>query len=369
MTSLYRDWNSDARAGRRQRAHGIFRTVSIAAMFATSSTSILARDEGIGESPAAKTRALTPESGPRDESNVVVFRLAIDAFPSGSVQLSNGATVSVGDWPTVTVATIPQSSILSTRTPLATCTAVLVGPKVMLTAAHCVDDPFSESPRPATLVVDGRKLVFDCSINPKYLKRDPRVTTPRGSEDYALCLLDDKGVLPASLAALRYDVVDIETAMSPKEPVLMVGYGCSDLKVLHDELTYTKTDGLLRIGDERIDRVPSGTEPDPTYAVIRSLRGKEPALCPGDSGGPLFTGVTVDAPKGVRRVRGVNSKVDLEKVPDGYDVLSYVAATSGAVFPSWVHTWAAMNRTKDPVPQEPVICGVTRKAGELPCLR
>ena len=101
------------------------------------------------KAPNLERRAVAVESAasavaPRP---TIAFKLATEEFPSGNVQLSNGKEVTVSDWPTIVVARIAPGS-LSSSASKASCTAVLVGPKVILTAAHCVDDPLSGKFRP-----------------------------------------------------------------------------------------------------------------------------------------------------------------------------------------------------------------------------
>lgn len=334
-----------------------------------------------GRSSASKLRGSTPKSSAlakaavawmpkpiatptvalasaRDEPEPLEFRLAAEVLPGGTVQLANGVEVNAADWPTLIMAQVRTSS-----GKLATCTATLVGPNVALMAAHCVDNPLSSRPLAAFLVVDGRRLLLQCELHPHYLRRAPRFTVPRGSEDYALCLLDDGGTRPASLRALSFDVLDSRSPLKPGEPVLMTGYGCSQLGVEDGRLTYKESPGVLRIGDEHIEKVASGAPAAPTYLSVRSERGLEPALCPGDSGGPLFSGVSTTQPNLVRRVRGVNSMVALERRGDGgYDFVSSIAATGTPLFHAWAEDWVKRHESS-----KAELCGMNRKPGQLPC--
>ncbi|CAN7751064.1 S1 family peptidase [Variovorax sp. LjRoot175] len=317
-------------------------------------------DEAAAQAAPVARGALASASGPAP----LEFKLGTDILPAGKVQLTNGIEVKASDWPTLVMAEIPTGPLVGSKQKANTCTATLVGPTVLLMAAHCVDDPLTGTVRSAFLRVDGRKLTIKCEIHPAYLLRDPRIFSPRGSEDYALCLIDTENVLPATLGALRFDVVDVDNALQPGEPVLMVGYGCSDLHVVVDELAWTPTDKLLRIGDERIESGATGAGSAPTYAIINSAKGLEPALCPGDSGGPLYSGSTTGDPGAVRRVRAINSMVDLRRRLDGgFDIVSSVAVTGGQTFSKWATSWAA-----EPLRNGPVICGINRRAGVLPCL-
>lgn len=303
----------------------------------------------------AYSQSSAPASSPSTATQVV-FKLATQTLPSGNVQLSGGTTVNVGDWPALLLARIPLSN------GLASCTATLVGPTVMLTAAHCVDDPFGPKARELYLMVDNKKLKFDCEISPDYLKHDPQTTSPRGSEDYALCIVKVAGSPPASLAAIQPEVVDVSQPLQKDEKILMVGYGCTDLKVVNGEFTYKVSDKALRIGDEQIDRAQKYDAAYPAYSRTRSLNGKEPALCPGDSGGPVFSGASTDKPTAQRRVRAVNSAISSEKAGTGYDILSLISSTSTSSFETWARKWLAKQATS-----KPIICGINKKAGEFPC--
>ena len=307
-------------------------------------------------------RAQTP-SAPTAMS--IEFRLATDVVPSGDIQLANGTVVDVADWSTLIMAQINVGTGGDGKQRVATCTATLVGPTVVLMAAHCVDNPLGAKPRAALLRVDGRKLALDCAIHPDYLKHDPRVSSPRGSEDWALCLVNDMGVPPATLASMKFDVVLATSPLALNEPVLMVGYGCSDLHVENGELAWSQSDKRLRIGDERISSPPIWGSLNPTYATIVSSKGLEPALCPGDSGGPLFSGIASDSPRQPRRIRAVNSSVAVSKRSDaGYDIVSMVAATGNSTFERWAKAWVNQHKLF-----KPVICGISRRPGESPCLQ
>ncbi|CAN7710617.1 trypsin-like serine protease [Acidovorax sp. LjRoot66] len=307
---------------------------------------------------APSTSASTPAT--KADSEKVFFRLATAIIPAGKVQLSGGVTVSVGDWPALAIAQIPVGS------GMASCTATFVGPTVMLTAAHCVDAALSPKPRELWVEVDGRKLLFNCTISPAYLQHPPRITSPRGSEDYALCIWRGKDPLPASLKALTIEVVEVTQTLVKDDKVLMVGYGCTDLKVVNEEFSWKSSDKTLRIGDQQVERAPKYDPAQPAYARLRSVRGEEPALCPGDSGGPMFSGATTTNPRAKRRIRAVNSSINMEKVVGGYDILSFVSSTSTITFDTWAREWLKDEEKLKPA-IAPTICGVNKKAGDYPC--
>jgi len=312
----------------------------------------------------------------QSQSDEIIFRLSEDALPTGSIQLSNGVEVLKSDWPALVFADIPNPvSSKSGR-----CTMALVGPKVALTAAHCVDSWRDGRPLKPILAVDRHRLKLNCEIHPNYLKRDITIRSPRGSEDYSLCLIVDEDVQPYSLQQMKFEVLEIYNTLATRQPVLMTGFGCSELKLENGELVYNKSDNILRIGDETIDSIANNSGPEPTYIKIRSKNGKEPTLCPGDSGGPTFTGATTNKPNGQRRIIGVNSSIDCERAilengtlgkcieqsNGSYELISKISATGVDIFKSWVNDW--LNRNKDETTKaEPIICGINKPSGVYPC--
>jgi len=293
------------------------------------------------------------------ELNPAVFELARDILPSSGIQLTNGIVVFASDWPTLVFAGFTAAT--PTGPNVGSCTGTLVGPKVLLTAAHCLDNLFY-APRTASLKVDGRELALICEQHPVYAAREITFRVPKGSEDFALCRIDDQGVIPATLTAMEFEVVNVETSPPPGEPVLLTGYGCSNLHFENGRLASEREPQVLRIGDERIETTAG--VPDPTnYVTVRSNALREPALCPGDSGGPMFTGVTSQDPTGPRRLRGVNSRVDpAPGAAVSHDVISSVAATGNDTFRTWARDWLRRTRVHGTT-----ICGLNARAGQGRC--
>lgn len=307
-----------------------------------------------------------PNSTPKQRT--IVFRPAHELLPAGRVKLVNGTEVSREDWPTLVLADI---YVPGTDKP-GTCTGTLVGPNTILVAAHCVDSP-DDTPLPnVQLWIDSRRIELSCERHPDYLKQDYRPSAPRGSEDFALCLIKDGGRRPAFLKKINYEVVEPEISLNPGDKVLMTGYGCSVLNLTSDgKLNAVPERGILRIGDEKIDAAFETWKS--AYVTIRSQRGREPALCPGDSGGPLLTGATLTNPDRVRRVRGVNSSICTVQRntnsrcatmtgPGTWDIISSIAATGTPSFKPWADDWILRNQSSIPI-----VCGINRAAGEMPC--
>lgn len=299
---------------------------------------------------------------PADESaEPAVFAFATDVL-GGKTTLSNGVEVSPGDWPTLIVAKMPRPNTPPERTP--TCTGTLVGPNVVLFAAHCVDNPLGTKPRRATLALPGgAEAELRCEIHPAYLRREPKFFDARGSEDFALCLIDYHGPLPQRLRTMQFDVVETQQPAPAGAAVLMSGYGCSELRIVDGALDYSHEPAILRIGNAVVDQPADLRADQPTYLSIRSAQGLTPAVCPGDSGAPLFSHATVLAPDGGRRIIGVNSSVALERRQDGaYDIISRIAATGNKTFHDWAKGW--LNRNKS---DKPVICGLNAEPGRRSC--
>jgi hypothetical protein len=299
----------------------------------------------------------------------VVFQHINDVVAPGTVKLSNGVEVGRNDWPTLIMARIP---VPGSDKP-ATCTGTLVGPNVVLLAAHCVDS-WQGRARRAQLWVGSWRVVMGCEMHPEYVKRDYQVWAPRASEDYALCLLDDGGKPLPPFVDVSFEVVDSTSPPSPGDRVLMTGYGCDKLRLApNGTFDWVSSSGTLRIGDERIDTPVGHWAAEPGYLTTRSIAGREPALCPGDSGGPLFSGVSTSAPRAARRIRGVNSKVCVRREGDSamctvgsgpgrWDFVSGISATGTDAFRLWALDWLTRNSASSPI-----ICGINRNPGVAPC--
>lgn len=296
-------------------------------------------------------------SEPRTQ-NEIEFQLLSAVIPGSSVELVNGDIVSPSDWQTIILARFYRPG----STKASSCTATFVGPNVILMAAHCVDAPYSiPSIRPSSLAIDGGQIALHCEIHPDYLNHLPKFMSPRGSEDYAFCLLGDGINLPSSISTFRSEVIDEDTKLAKGEAVLMTGYGCSAMTVKDGQITPDGFDSALRIGKAVIDTGANQVE-NSSYVTVRSVVGKGVALCPGDSGGPLFTGVRISDPDAPRRIRGVNSAVQAVSSGSTTDLISSLSATSTAKFRTWAMDW--IQRRKD---NRPVICGINAQPGEFPC--
>jgi hypothetical protein len=190
----------------------------------------------------------------------------------------------------------------------AKCSASQVGPRVVITAAHCLVTNSNH----AYEIDIGIELKGEATLRPGKCTISPRfkAETDR-APDWALCVLED--VRPVA----RYEVISLEPVPAGSIARL-AGYGCvspTNKNVIND----------LYVGDVTIEL------PHPTSSpiVIRASR-KDVGLCPGDSGGPTF----VTAPVGRRQI-AVNSHTIAEK--------SILVGFANDEFRSFIEGWMQTN--------------------------
>jgi len=193
----------------------------------------------------------------------------VDFFNEYPYELINGNIAERKDYPEV---------IYVYNSEGARCSATVVGPRVILTAAHCIDEV-------GTITTWHRKepkIVAVCEISPLYAA---------GTEDHdmALCQATEEiDLKPASIAGRQ-----------PKigEQVLLTGYGCTG----YDGGPVGGNDGKLRTGLSTVISLPSKT--DWFYTK------HDASLCSGDSGGPAYLiPKSGDVRDGDHEVVGVNSR-------------------------------------------------------------
>lgn len=190
------------------------------------------------------------------------------------------------------------------------CTAAKIGPKAILTAAHCVYDASAAGVKRA--YANGRTIelsqdpsagfrqavVAETRIHPAWVDACGRtycaasaVTAELDAPDVAVILLEREldGVPTAAVDTTRLD---------PGDRVTVLGFGCEDGVLVPDDRT-TKT---LSYAETRIAAasrvahegsfVTSADTPrvDSLYAVTLGPGAAKAraGLCPGDSGGPLL---------------------------------------------------------------------------------
>jgi len=314
-------------------------------------------------------------SSPESEKGIV-FKSAADVSSDGN-KLSGGADANTLNWP----------SVLDTET----CTAVLIGPRTIFTAGHCVDAGYaSDETLPVKMQWFGKSIDLDCEMSPEYTK-DPNFGGLRNINDHALCYSAEEIIKPQPANPLNaiktkyiYETLDISGRLSqPNQHITMVGFGCYNLtpKLVESRVSPGRflywinlncdfdTDGpfirRLRVGHDKLNAYNAtldGDSPPKIYnTAVRLVNystgtSKEPALCKGDSGGPVFSGHSPLAPGDIRgrRVIGVNSTIDMTTLypagevhnPSDYNFISAMAGVANQGFISFMEDWAKRNNAK-----------------------
>lgn len=303
---------------------------------------------GTGCAPASPVE-IAAVAGPASASDQLNFVLAGEVLATGSVQLSNGTPVQSQDWLSLVFA-VTQSSTVPVY-----CTASLVGPNVLLTAAHCLDRG-SAVLRPAALVIQGEPFSMACSVPQAYLAARYRPPSPRSNADFALCRISFGPTPPVEIRRLKFDVVD-EDALRLGQPVLLSGYGCTNFRAENGRLVSTPSERVLNVGDGAVTAAAGG------FVSYRADAASAPALCPGDSGGPLITGASSTDTGRPRRIRALNSSISMVRRPDGgFDITSNFATLNSPAFKSFAGEWL-----QTPANSGARICGLNAAPGAYPC--
>jgi hypothetical protein len=245
----------------------------------------------------------------------IVFRALLDRKQDPlQPKIGNGDVLNTKEWP----ATVEADS---DGIP---CTGTLLGPEVLLTAAHCVGDD-----KIATIKFDDKSTVSGkCARHPDWSESNR-------SPDFALCrmtTIDRKGLL------FEHLVLDA-SSITVGSRLFIVGYGCIDL-------TKQTRDGLLRGGGTAIKSLPVTAGIWPHWLLTeRADESGGSFACPGDSGGAAYI---VRSDKSRRVVAVLSAVGDISSEPDY--TTSYLSTTGSGALASFLSTWRKEGK--------PLVCGL-----------
>jgi hypothetical protein len=241
----------------------------------------------------------------------------------GVPQVRGGQLAKSTDWPASLYATFKENGDTFS------CTAALLGPQVMLTAAHCVPTTGKVS-----FKYDGHAQSYTASCT-----RHPNYSTDE-SADFALCSVSPAFAEPNGFLYERIN----SSAMTGHldKDVILAGYGC-----FSDDVG-ARGDGKYRVGSNSFDETSESAskrrgakyyQPKQANNLFTKEDKNAAQVCPGDSGGPAFVRTKGGANTfGNRSVIGVNSRVFLvSKTKYGSSLIS---STGGPDFLTWAQDWA-----------------------------
>ena len=222
-----------------------------------------------------------------------------------TAKLGNGSVANTLLWP----ATFSTTFKVGNREFI--CTAQLLGPRVLITAAHCVGDT-----REVTLQKQGF---------PSYkgkCTRDERYKTDI-SADFALCHIDNTdAIIPGRYEELDFDPGHVKSGVL----VTAVGYGCTR--------PFGDSDGNFRTGPMILRGSAGARYPNYVLAIVPPAEHTYTFLCDGDSGGGGFL------PAGVRRLVLINSTMLVDMAGNR---VSYMSAISSAEGNRFIRNWVDHN--------------------------
>jgi hypothetical protein len=220
--------------------------------------------------------------------------------------------------------------LASTLNVLGNCTVSKVGPKLLLTAAHCVLDTQTRDVRAD--FKPGRKLTLRARAGAEFrsVSIDRTEIVPRALDacrrTYACLKTIDVAALSdvpdVAVVVLNEELIDIPTAtvdieaVKQGDPLTIVGYGCvtgvrsadHDGKLRAADVKAVPTEAVVHAGSYLSNRLAKTLEEVGGNYVITpgpKMAGDAGGLCPGDSGGPVYR-------KGTNVIVGVNASYSFE---------------------------------------------------------
>jgi hypothetical protein len=192
------------------------------------------------------------------------------------------------------------------------CTSTAISSRVVLVAAHCIDDNTT-----GTIELDGKRIAVTCDRHPAYQHvpdNDPEWER-KVSPDFALCILEEP------LNGFPFENVNQSENVPPiGSKVRLLGFGCNQSGGTDGGF------GVLYEGNARVTKAP---EPPSYYTT--TLGGA--AVCYGDSGGGAYIFPTSTS----RVLVAVNSKGDIS-------MTSRLSTTGLRGFITWANSWSVEHK-------------------------
>lgn len=201
------------------------------------------------------------------------FEMVQPEEAGGTSVAGNAVTANVSSWPATLVFRFQLGGGSYA------CTSTVIGPRTVLTAAHCVADGSV-----GKIKIGGTSYVVSCKVHGQY--------SPGAGKTYDIALCSSDETIALKAGSKRYESINVDAGqIVKKKAITLLGYGCVERIGDNPGL-------ILYEGQTEIDRI-SG---------IDIVTTKNATVCPGDSGGGAYI---VDSST-KRRVAAINSRVGLD---------------------------------------------------------
>jgi hypothetical protein len=257
----------------------------------------------LAEIGCSRAGGQVPRSDQRSDQKEVSSFHAVSELTKpmdAQVTLRGARLATPGDWP---------ASFYSIH-PTGTCTSTLIGPRALLTTAHC-------APNASPVLITWNQIDYRGTC----LQSD--LYSPSSDEgesaDWAMCLMETDVPVP------QYETINLDpTRINVGVEVLLTGFGCTQANGTGGN------EHVYRIGEAKVSGTPSGKS---NYITTSG----EVATCFGDSGGAAF--LFLDAAKKTRVQVSVNSRITLHDGRLGAD--SYLSSISTNGAQAFIRKWSS----------------------------